>query len=307
MPVCGTPALFLERNSSSRSESARSGCLSNLIINVYNDTFIDLSIYQSGREDCEPGHSFGPARREHYLFHYVLSGRGKLYYETAPDHTETYEISGGEGFLIHPQQLATYIADVSQPWSYIWIEFDGLRVKENLQQTDLCLPQTIFRPRSAERCAQMVREMEYITDHPDASIFEIIGHLYIFFDLLMQLARNAELRRTRKMRDYYVHAAVNYIERNFQRKITIEEIAAICGIDRSYFGKIFHDAVGHSPQEFLMHYRMVKASELLKHTDMSITEIALAVSYENPLHFSRAFKKIQGVSPRSWRNQHRAE
>lgn len=279
--------------------------MSDLIQNVYNDHFIDLSIYQSGAEQCSAGHSFGPARRKHYLFHYVLSGNGMLYADNGSGNTETYEIGAGEGFLIRPEQLTTYVADVSEPWAYTWIEFDGLRVKECLQQTSLSEDRPIYRALSDEMRAQMVKEMAFITDHPEASILEVIGHAYLFFDRLICSSRLEREPRTRRMRDYYVNAAVAYIEKNYYRKITIEEIATICGIDRSYFGKIFHDTVGQSPQEFLMHYRMLKASELLKHTDMSITDIASAVSYENPLHFSRAFKKVQGVSPRNWRNQHR--
>ena len=54
-----------------------------------------------------------------------------------------------------------------------------------------------------------------------------------------------------------------------------------------------------------MRYRMVKATELLKLTSLSIAEIGSAVGYENQLHFSRAFKSIYGVSPREWRNQHK--
>ena len=53
-----------------------------------------------------------------------------------------------------------------------------------------------------------------------------------------------------------------------------------------------------------MNYRMVKATELLTLTSLSIAEIGSAVGYENQLHFSRAFKTIYGVSPREWRNQH---
>ena len=107
------------------------------------------------------------------------------------------------------------------------------------------------------------------------------------------------------MSEYYIKEAINYIEQNFQNNISIEDIAAVCGINRSYFGKIFRSIVGQSPQEFLINYRMIKATELLKLTSLSIADIGSAVGYENQLHFSRAFKNVYGVSPRDWRNQHR--
>ena len=103
------------------------------------------------------------------------------------------------------------------------------------------------------------------------------------------------------MRDFYVKEAVTFIEQNFQNDITVEDIAAFCNLNRSYFGKIFHDTVGKSPQEFLISYRMSKAGELLKMTSLSIADIGNAVGYPNQLHFSRAFKNVYGVSPRAWR------
>lgn len=77
----------------------------------------------------------------------------------------------------------------------------------------------------------------------------------------------------------------------------------MCGLNRTYFGKIFKEAVGKSPQEFLMNYRMIKAAELLKLTKLSIGDISSAVGYENQLHFSRAFKNIYGSSPKNWRTE----
>lgn len=71
------------------------------------------------------------------------------------------------------------------------------------------------------------------------------------------------------------------------------------------FTYFFKEALGKSPQEFLMSYRMIKAAELLKLTRLSIRDISNAVGYTNQLHFSRAFKKIYGLSPREWRNQNR--
>ena len=83
----------------------------------------------------------------------------------------------------------------------------------------------------------------------------------------------------------------------------MEDIADHCGLNRSYFGKIFKSAMGQTPQTFLLNYRMTKAAELLKLTRLSIGDTGKAVGYDNQLHFSRAFKNVFGVSPRAWRNQ----
>ena len=149
----------------------------------------------------------------------------------------------------------------------------------------------------------MLSEMRYIVDHAEESTFHLIGHLYLFFDYFTRSAKSERLISSSRMSDYYIKEAINYIEQNFQNNITIEDIAKVCGINRSYFGKIFRRSTGRSPQEFLMNYRMIKAAELLKLTSLSIADISSAVGYENQLHFSRAFKKKYGISPRECRNR----
>ena len=280
--------------------------MSNTFFNIFpNENFIDLCMYQFGYEQCDPGHSFGPATRNHYLFHYILSGTGTLMADNSKGETRTYSVKSGQGFMIFPGQINTYIADEQLPWEYMWIEFDGLRIKEALSVTDLCKDVPIYHSHSKELREKLADEMLYIVNHPQESSFHLIGHLYLFLDYLLQSAKSTKLVSSGRMSDYYIKEAINYMEQNFQNNISIEDIAAVCGINRSYFGKIFRNSTGRSPQEFLMNYRMVKATELLKLTSLSIADVGSAVGYENQLHFSRAFKNIYGVSPREWRNQNK--
>lgn len=77
--------------------------MSNTFFNIFpNENFIDLCMYQFGYEQCDPGHSFGPATRNHYLFHYILSGTGTLMADNAKGETQTYSVKSGQGFMIFP-------------------------------------------------------------------------------------------------------------------------------------------------------------------------------------------------------------
>ena len=230
--------------------------MSDILFSVFpNENFVDIGLYQYGWEQCEPSHSFGPAARNHYVFHYVISGTGTL---MAND-------SSGN---------------------------------------------TIYHAGSKDLRNEMMNEMLYIARHPGSSSespFHMIGHLYLFLDYFMRSAATVRMNQSGKIRDFYIKEALSYIEQNFQNNITIEDIAAFCGLNRSYFGKIFHDTIGKSPQEFLISYRMTKAAELLKLTSLSVADIGNAVGYPNQLHFSRAFKNVYGTSPRSWRNTNKLE
>ncbi len=270
-----------------------------------NHSFVDLGLYQFGHEICEAGHSFGPARRNHYLFHYVIKGRGVLYADDSHEHTNTFHIHSGEGFLIFPEQVNTYVADMSNPWEYAWLEFDGLRVKQALEVAGFSLEQPIYRAQSSELREKLMDEMIQIVENSDASQFCLIGHLYMFMDYLTRSAENSGKIITSRLREFYIREAIAYIENNYHKNITIEEIAETLKLNRSYFGKIFRLATGKSPQRFLMNYRMIKAAELLTLTKKPINEICASVGYENQMHFSRAFKKIYNISPREWRKNNK--
>lgn len=269
-----------------------------------NENFVDLSLYQYGMEQCPPAYSFGPATRNHYLFHYVLSGTGRLMANDSRGISHEYQIRSGEGFMIFPRQINTYIADTKLPWEYVWIEFDGMRAREIIETAGLSPDHPVYHAAYKDLRENMKDEMLYIAEHHDAPPFHLMGHLYLFIDYLSR-SSSSQMTTSGRVRDFYIKEALNYIEQNFQNDISIENIASFCGLNRTYFGRIFKETVGKSPQQFLLSYRMAKAAELLKLTDLSISDIGNAVGYSNQLHFSRAYKNVYGVSPREWRNKNR--
>lgn len=276
--------------------------MSEVIFSVFpSENFIDMGLYQFGWEQCDPSHSFGPAARNHFLFHYVISGTGLLIAMNSNGESVQYSIKSGQGFMLFPHQICTYIADNQIPWEYAWLEFDGLRVKQTIEMAGLNINNPVYKARYKDIAQTMKDEMLYIINHKDASPFHLIGHLYLFIDALMRSSNSTQITKGNTLRDFYIKEAISYIEQNFQNEITIEDIAKFCGLNRSYFGKIFHENIGKTPQEFLISYRMTKAAELLKLTDFQIADIGNAVGYPNQLHFSRAFKNVYGKPPRQWR------
>lgn len=275
----------------------------NLLFSIFpNERFVDLGLYQYGWEQCGSLHSYGPSARNHYLFHYVISGTGTLQSTDSGGSTTTYQIQSGQGFLVYPRQINTYAADKDHPWEYVWVEFDGLRVKEALELAGLTIDSPIYRSNARDLSQELMKELLYIARNSDQSPFHLIGHLYLFLDYLTRSSSSRRLLQGGKIRDFYIREALSFVEQNFQNNITIENMAEFCNLNRSYFGKIFRDAVGKSPQEFLISYRMMKAAELLKVTELSIGDISQAVGYPSQLHFSRAFKNTYGISPREWRS-----
>ncbi len=98
----------------------------------------------------------------------------------------------------------------------------------------------------------------------------------------------------------YMKKAIEYIEFNYTGKLGVQDIADYIGISRSRLYRIFMSTYGKSPMEIILEYRIRMACQLLKHSNLSIGAVAYSVGFEDNLYFSRAFKKMKGISPREF-------
>ena len=264
--------------------------------------YFDITIYQYGYEQCLPRHTFGPGMRNHYLIHCILSGSG-TYCAHYGDKVFKYHLHEGQAFLIEPNRLVHYFADNETPWEYMWIEFDGMKTKEYLSEAGLTRSSLIYHASSEEGRQEMFGHLRYLVDHPDLLPAEVMGYTYLFFGALIRSSRNARKLPKNNIQDFYIQSTVDFIENHYMNEISVEDMAANLGLNRSYFSKIFKKATQKSPQDFLIQYRINKACELLRSTGMPIVQIAHLVGYNNQFHFTRAFKKLMNLPPQEWRKR----
>lgn len=269
-----------------------------------NANYVDLILYQFGSERCEPLHTFGPSVKNHYLFHYVLSGMGRLYpIDEVAGNSITHVVKEGEGFLITPNTINTYEADQQNPWSYIWVEFDGLKAKKYLDQIGLSAKSPVFRPKSYEHDDEMKDHLTYLLEHPDGSDMALLGHLMLFLNAMLENSSAALKSSSGNLKNFYVREALNFIEQNYTQNITSEDVAQWCNLNRSYLGKLFKEIMNTTIQDFLIRYRLNKACEMMKNKDIKLQDVAAANGYPNQFYFSKMFKKVYHMTPREWRNQ----
>ena len=185
--------------------------MKDLLFSVFpSENFVDLSLFQFGREKCSPAHSFGPAVRNHYLFHYVISGTGTLLVQDSTGDTKESHIKSMQGFMILPGQITTYIADRNLPWEYVWIEFDGLRAKAVVQAAGFSLDEPVYKAKLKDLREEMMKEMNYIAENGSSSPMHLMGHLYLFIDYLARSMEGIKVNNGSKLRDFYIHEALEY-------------------------------------------------------------------------------------------------
>ena len=262
-----------------------------------NRNFNDLYLCYCGLEKCAPLYSFGPAVRPTYLLHYVLEGQGYYYVND-----NKYTVSKNQGFLIEPNVVTFYQADKDNPWTYLWIGIDGDKAKLYLNSAGLNENHLIFTYEKDDSLKEYVLEMLKHHTMSDSDAFKIEGLLYLFFSKLCEDRKEIPSMNKEENTNNYINKAIEFIQNNYHNSIKVTDIANYICLNRSYLTSIFQNNLNMSPQKFLMKFRITKAAELLYNTNLSITNIAYSCGYSDPLAFSKAFKKIKGISPKEYRN-----
>jgi AraC-like DNA-binding protein len=104
------------------------------------------------------------------------------------------------------------------------------------------------------------------------------------------------------LQKWRLRRVVEYIEAHLSEKVTLRDLAAVAGLSRMHFASRFRTATGLRPHEYLLTQRIGRADALLRHSTMTIVEIALTVGFQTQAHFTTVFKRFVGYTPRQWRN-----
>jgi two-component system response regulator YesN len=91
--------------------------------------------------------------------------------------------------------------------------------------------------------------------------------------------------------------ALRYMEENYMKQISLEEISQYVGISPQHFSKIFKEETGLNYIDWLTNLRIESAKKMLLTEKSTVKEVCYMVGYNDPNYFSRIFKKIEGVSP----------
>lgn len=266
-----------------------------------NTSSSELYMYYCGISACLPGHTWGPAIRDHYVIHYILKGKG-----TFMTRNKTYDLTENQGFLISPGEVCTYAACKEDPWEYVWVGFHGLNAANYLKLAELTLNSPFFEFTLGNQMRNCMLDMVIAKNaYAHSTNIRVQSLLYGLFAELVENAKHERPIISSNTKSEYIKVAVEYIQTNYMNRFTIADLSDHVGLDRSYFSTIFKECLGLSPQKYLTQFRINKACTLLINEKFSIGEIATITGYSDPVIFQKAFRNTIGISPSKFRRSNK--
>lgn len=239
-----------------------------------------------------------PRGRLDWQILYVASGKAHFYF----DGEETI-VHAGNMVLYRPKEEQRYYYYGVDQTEVYWVHFTGNNVKNILRKYGLTDDMHVIHTGTSlefKRIFQeMIKELKLCKDDYEEMLVNYLKMLLILIHRMI----NDEPRGKNLHLMAEMDSAVRYFHENYHKPINIEEFAASNHMSVSWFIRNFKTYTGSTPAQYLLSLRLSNAQTLLETTSYNITEIADIVGYDNPLYFSRIFRKQFGMSPTEFRNQ----
>jgi AraC-like DNA-binding protein len=211
----------------------------------------------------------------------------------------------------HEMHLAQSIAGSTSPWAFLFVRPLELLEADNEEQASLQSDHlrgdrfcNVISGRQHPEISQLVQDLLDEVQQPGPGHRPLVRGLMSAF--LVRLNRiyspPKKLYGVDRHTLEQISPALELIFRHFPRNLSVPELAEACKKSVTHFRRLFQAAMGISPQEYLIQFRIKLAGRLLKSTSRSILDIALSVGYPTLSSFNRHFKRVTGSTPRSFRS-----
>lgn len=232
-----------------------------------------------------------------YIFIYCTEGKGWLEMGS-----HKMEVLPNQFFIIPERTDHKYSSNDEAPWSIYWMHFKG------------AIAMNLFDRYNSNH--QLVRNTRFYYEQMDLfnQIFGIFNSDYIDYQMeyanilslnfissfvYQDIVQLANTSKNGNLIDTIIDFLLNNIDKSFKS----EDIAQEFNYSSSYIFNLFKKKTGYSLIHFFNLKKMQKACEYLYFTNLTIKEISFKVGFQDPLYFSRLFKKLMGVSPRNYKKR----
>lgn len=230
-----------------------------------------------------------------YQIIYIHKGRGVFLFPS-----QTQELAKGHIIIYRPGEKQHYAYDFADYTETCWIHFTGRGVEECLSRAGFG-GKNVYYIGLSETCLELFKRIIAELQLKRPLYESITGAL--FLELLFHMGRKhaQAIKGVNRAHEAGMEKIVEYIHSCYNKKYSVKDLAQQCSLSIYRFIHNFKSYTGMAPIEYLTRVRIDKAKELLENSLLNIGEISNIVGYDNPLYFSRVFRKKTGGSPSSFR------
>lgn len=230
---------------------------------------------------------------------------------------ETYTAESGDIFFVLPGHLHALRSVPQKRMEYENIIFDmtflgsdkvdicSQKYLQPIINDKICFPSRIRKSDSSYSSVSACLDASdrLCSLRPDGYELGAKGHLMVLFSILFQMT----MEQTEKIADdkdvEKLKTVLLRIERDYDKKLTVEQMAEECGYSASHFMRWFKDMTGSGFAGYLIEYRLSKAALALRDTNDTILDISERTGFDNLSNFNRLFKKKFDMTPSRFRRQ----
>jgi epoxyqueuosine reductase len=220
----------------------------------------------------------------------ISEGKGTFY---TPE-TGEIRVEENDVMLLFPGSRHYYIPDYY--WDSRWVVWDGAEA-EKLVEMGYFTPEKPIIKNAYSTIKEAHTKLSVLMDKETPGA--VLERKVILFDMLLALHKHSEIDSTQNA--VTVKKAVDYIDANLAKDLTLEEVSKHCGYSIPHFRRIFNAETGVSPKEFIISRKITKAKEYLD-SRIPIKEAASMLGFNNESYFRKVFKKVTGITPGRFQN-----
>ncbi len=243
--------------------------------------------------------TYRPQGRVDYQLLYMASGKGHFYFEKDKE----VIVPAGHMILYRPKELQKYVYYVEDQTEVYWVHFTGNDVTNILARHSFPTKDHVIYCGTQPEYQQFYRKMIQEIQLGKADYENYLSTL--LYQLLLMVGRQQSESKTvttavQKDMEYATH----YFTEHYNQMISIDDFASSLHMSTCWFIRNFKHYHKITPMAYILSIRIANAQNLLETTSYNVTEIASIIGYDNPLYFSRLFKKQTGLSPSEYRKQY---
>ena len=237
-----------------------------------------------------------PRGRVDYQLLYIAAGKAHFYFNE-----KEQIITAGHMVLFRPKEPQKYEYFGEDQTEVYWVHFTGGDVKNILRSYGLTDDKKVFYCGSGldyqNLFRTMINELQMCKEKYSEMLEMYLRQIFIMLQRYFHNSIKTEPVRVIEEID----KATKYFNEHYNEDINIDEYTQTNYISISWFIRAFKQCTGSTPMQYILSKRISNAETLLQNPSYNISEISQIVGYDNPLYFSRIFKKVKGISPSEYR------